>query len=194
MDELLKEHPLDLLHRARYHVRDQIQAHLAAHYLSWAKKRYEEIKSGAREKKLVADPGVAFHVPTELKLPSALCGVSYRNSVFKHPGKLNNQETEFATDLDGLDNVVCWYRNADKGEFALQGHRRPKFNPDFIAFTKSGKIAVLEWKGADRTSNEDTRHKEALGKDWAALDPDKRYFAVIGEENHHEVLREVANL
>lgn len=193
VDELLKEHPLDLLHRARYHVRDQIQAHLSEHYLSWAKACYEEIKSGAGTKELVADPDVAFHVPAELKLPSAQCGTSYRKSVFKHPGKLNNQEAEFATDLDGLENMRCWYRNADKGEFALQGHRRPKFNPDFIAFTESGKVAVLEWKGADRTSNEDTRHKEALGRDWAALDPENRYFAVVGEENHHEVLREVAN-
>jgi hypothetical protein len=104
------------------------------------------------------------------------------------------EQAEFATDLDGLENIVCWYRNADKGEFALQGHRRAKFNPDFIAFTESGKIAVLEWKGADRTSNEDTRHKDALGGDWASLDPEHRYFAVVGEENHHEVVREVANL
>lgn len=194
VDELLKAHPLDLLHRARYHVRDQIRAHLAEHYLNWAKDRYDEIKSGTAGKKLVADSSVAFVVPTELRLPAAQCNTSYRKSVFEYPGKLNNQEAEFATDLDGLDNVLCWYRNADKGEFALQGHRRPKFNPDFIAFTKSGKIAVLEWKGADRTSNEDTRYKEALGNDWAALDPESRYFKVVGEADVHEILREVANL
>lgn len=194
VNELLKEHPLDLLHRARYHVRDQIQAHLAEHYLSWAKDRYDEIKSGTANKKLVADPSVAFVVPTELKLLAAQCNTSYRKSVFEYPGKLNNQEAEFATDLDGLDNILCWYRNADKGEFALQGHRRAKFNPDFIAFTKSGKTVVLEWKGADRTSNEDTRHKDALGNDWAALDPGNRYFKVVGETDHHEILREVANL
>ncbi len=97
-----------------------------------------------------------------IRLPSAHCGGSYRKSAFEHPGKLSNQEAEFVTDLDDLQNVVCWYPNADKGEFALQGHRRPKSNPDFIAFTGSDKIVVLEWKVADRTSNEDARHKEAL--------------------------------
>ena len=121
-------------------------------------------------------------------------GLGVCAEISKHPGKLNKQEAEFATDLDGLENVICWYRNADKGEFALQGHRRPKFNPDFIGFTKSGKIAVLEWKGADRITSDETLYKEALGDDWAALDPENRYFAVVGEENHHEVLREVANL
>lgn len=117
-----------------------------------------------------------------------------QKSVFEYPGKLNNQEADFATDLDGLDNILCWYRNADKGEFALQGHRRPRFNPDFIAFTKSGKTAVLEWKGTNLASNEDTRYKEALGNDWAALDPENRYFRVVGEADHHEILREIANL
>lgn len=132
MDELLKEPPLDLLHRARYQVRDQIQAHLADHYPNWAKDRYDEIKSGAANKKLVADPDVAFVVPTELKLSAAQCNASYRKSVFECPGKLNNQEAEFVTDPDGPDNILCWYRNADKGECALQGHRRAKVNPDFL--------------------------------------------------------------
>lgn len=195
VDELIKDHPLDLLHRARYHARDQIRAHLAEHYLGWARDRYEEIKSGSGNKKLVPDPNVAFKVGREpLRLPAAQCHTSYRKSVFEYPGKLNNQEAEFATDLDGLENIACWYRNADKGEFALQGYRRPKFNPDFIAFTESGKIAVLEWKGANLVTNEETIYKQALGDDWAALDPENRYFKVVGDTDVHEVLREVATL
>ena len=193
-DELLKTHPLDLLHRARYHVRDQIRAHLADHYLNWAKDRYEGIEFGSGANKLVANPNVAFTVPTELRLPAAQCNTSYRKSVFEYPGKLNNQEAEFATDLDGLENVICWYRNADKGEFALQGYRRPKFNPDFIAFIKSGKIAVLEWKGSNLVTNEETLYKETLGNDWAALDSDSRYFKIVGDSDVHEILREVATL
>ena len=55
-------------------------------------------------------------------------------------------------------------------------------------------IAVLEWKGADRTSNEDTRYKEGLANDWAALDPDRRYFRVASKSDVHEILKEVARL
>lgn len=194
VDELLKDNLLDLLHRARYQIRDQIRSHLDDHYLQWAETRYEQIKSDKGDKKLIADPDVAFAVPDEMKLPASQCGTSYSKSVFEYPGKLNNEEAELATDLDGLENIRCWYRNADKGEFALQGHRKPKFNPDFIAFTESGKIAVLEWKGGDRVSNEDTRYKQELGDDWAALDPDNRYFRVVDKTDHHEILREVAAL
>lgn len=200
VNELLKENPLDLLHRARYQIRDQIRARLDDHYLRWTKERYERIKAGGGGgeevggKKLAADPNVAYAVPTEESLPASLCGTSYPKSVFKHPGKLNKEESELATDLDGLENVRCWYRNPDKGGFSLQGYRKPKFNPDFVAFTQSGKVAALEYKGEDRLSNEDTRYKEDLGNDWAALDPDNRYFRVVGKEDVQEVLREVAKL
>ncbi len=194
VDRLLEEHPPGLLHRARYQVRDQIRAHLDAHYLRWAKARYERLKSGEGGKRLVAAPEVAFAVPPETKLPAGQCATSYRKSVFEYPGKLNSEEAELATGLDGLDNLRCWYRNADKGEFALQGYRRARFNPDFIAFTKSGRIAVLEWKGGDRVSNEDTRYKQELGADWAALDPENRYFRVVDKTDRHEVLREIADL
>ncbi len=198
VDELLKEHPLDLLHRARYQVRDHTRARLDDHYLRWTKERYERIKAGGESgdggKRLVADPNVAYAVPIEESLPANQCGTSYRKSVFEYPGKLNKEESEFATDLDGLENVRCWYRNPDKGGFSLQGYRKPKFNTDFVAFTQSGKVAALEYKGEDRLSNEDTLYKEELGDDWAALDPDNRYFRVVGKQDVQEVLREVAKL
>jgi type III restriction enzyme len=46
-----------------------------------------------------------------------------------------------------------------------RGYWKAKFNPDLIAFTHSGKIAVLEYKGEDRVTNEDSRYKERLGND-----------------------------
>ena len=194
VDELLKGHPLDLLHRARYQIRDRIRAQLDAHYLAWTKERYEQIKAGEGGKKLVADPGVIYTVPTEEKLPASQCGTSYRKSVFEYPGKLNKEEAEFATDLDGLENVRCWYRNPDKSGFFLQGHWKAKFNPDFVAFTESGVVAALEYKGEDRLSNEDTLYKQALGEDWASLDPENRYFKVVGKSDVAETLREVSRL
>ncbi len=194
VDELLEDHPLDLLHRARYQVRDRIRSHLEDHYLGWTRERYEGIKQGAGGKRLVADASVAYAVPTEETLPASQCGTSYSKSVFEYPGKLNKEEAELATDLDGLKNVRCWYRNPDKGGFSLQGYWKAKFNPDLVAFTESGKVAALEYKGEDRLSNEDTLYKQALGDDWAALDPENRYFRVVGKSDVAETLREVSRL
>ncbi len=110
------------------------------------------------------------------------------------PGKLNTEELEFAGKLDGLEQRGCWYRNPDKDGFSLQGYWKAKFNPDFIAFTKTGKVAVLEYKGEDRVTNEDSRYKEGLGNDWAALDPEHRYFKMVTKGNMQSTLKEVEAL
>ena len=52
------------------------------------------------------------------------------------------------------------------------------------------KVAALEYKGEDRLSNEDTLYKQALGDDWAALDPENRYFRVVIKFDVAETLRE----
>lgn len=191
LQSLLEDYSPEELYRAKYQIRDRIQRKLDAHYLSWAERTYEKLK---KEGRLTADPGVAYHLPEELELPTGQCTVSFRKSVFEYPGKLNTEELEFAGKLDALDNVSLWYRNPDKNGFALQGYRRTRFNPDFIAFTGSGRIAVLEYKGEDRESNEDTRYKEGLGDDWAALDPERRYFRVVTKANMQGVLKEIQGL
>ena len=73
----------------------------------------------------------------------------------------------FAGKLDTLHNVDCWYRNPDKGGFSLQGYWKAKFNPDLIAFTRGDKVAVLEYKGEDRVSNEDIPNTR---RSWAAIE------------------------
>lgn len=53
---------------------------------------------------------------------------------------------------------------------------------------------MLEWKGEDRVSNEDSRYKETLGNDWAALDPERRYFKIVTKGNMQATLQEIAAL
>jgi len=179
------------LRRARYALRDRLQEALDAHYLARAERNYGRLKAQGA---LVADPGVAYAIPDELELPTSQCTTSFVKSVFEYPGKLNAEEAEFAGRLDALENVLCWYRNPDKDGFSLQGFWKAKFNPDLIAFTRSGKVAVLEYKGEDRVTNEDSRYKERLGDDWAALDPEHRYFKMVTKANMQATLAEVAAL
>lgn len=191
LQKLLEKHTLEDLHRMKYQIRDRIQGSLDAHYRAWAEKRYGELKE---QDILVADTSVAFTIPGKLKLPTSQCTTSFRKSIFEYPGKLNVEETEFAGKLDTLENVACWYRNPDKNGFSLQGYWKAKFNPDLIAFMQSGKVAVLEYKGEDRVTNEDSRYKERLGKDWANLDPERRYFKMVTKDNMQTTLRELQGL
>jgi type III restriction enzyme len=189
--ELQKSYPLDALHRMKYQIRDRLQQSLDARYLSWAEGSYEILKDRGE---LVADPEVSYTVPEKLELPRSHCSTSFRKSVFEYAGKLNAEELEFATKLDGLGNIRCWFRNPDRGGFFLQGYWRAKFTPDFIAFTESGKIGVLEYKGEDRVTNEDSRYKERLGTDWTTLEPEHRYFKMVTRSNMQDTLEEIEEL
>ena len=191
LEKLREKHSLDELHRMKYQIRDRIQQSLNNRYLSRAERSYQELKDSGV---LTPDSETSYRIPDELELPTSQCTVSFQKSIFEYPGKLNAEEQEFAGKLDALDNVARWYRNPDKDGFSLQGYWKAKFNPDLIAFTKSGKIAVLEYKGEDRVTNADSRYKEQLGNDWAALDPERRYFEMVTKGNMQKTLKEVAEL
>ncbi len=191
VEGLVGAYGLEDLYRAKYQIRDQIKQKLDSHYETWTRARYEYLKGDGT---LTAYDGIAYRVPTEIRLPTTQCTTSYRKSVFEYPGKLNEEEADLANKLDRLDNLVCWYRNLDKDGFALQGYWKARFNPDFVAFVKSGKTAVLEYKGENLVTNEDTRYKERLGEDWAALDPGWRYFRLVTKANMQGVLKEVSEL
>lgn len=191
VDELLATYRAEELYRMKYHIRDRLKQNLDEHYVQWAKNSYEHLKGTGN---LVAAPEISFQVPETLELPHSQRTVSFRKSVFEYPGKFNTEEQEFAGKLDALDNVRCWYRNLDKGGFYLQGYHRQKFNPDLIAFMESGKIAVLEWKGMDRSTDAATTYKQKLGYDWQALDPEGRYFEVVTLDNVQGTLNEISRL
>lgn len=84
---------------------------------------------------------------------------------------LNDSEIVLARQLDEHPNVDWWLRNAvqDTDGFRLQGFKRNGFYPDFIVRTKDKKWWVLEYKGADRASNDDSDYKKRLGEAWAKV-------------------------
>jgi type III restriction enzyme len=55
-------------------------------------------------------------------------------------------------------------------------HRTDKFYPDFIAELTDGRILVVEYKGADRWSNDDSKEKRAVGELWADRSQGKCLF------------------
>ena len=76
----------------------------------------------------------------------------------------------------------------------MQGWKSGKFYPDFIAVTNKGNILVLEWKGEDRISNEDTEYKEKIGKIWEKLCGGKSFFFLVHNKNIESVLIQIKKL
>ncbi|MCC7303094.1 MAG: DEAD/DEAH box helicase family protein [Bacteroidia bacterium] len=167
-------------------------------------------RSLVKEKKLVffllTEKG-EFSIPPRIKVRSNKQLVRSDNtpiqrSLFDYVPEedLNDLEKAVAIYLDQQEKLLWWYRNMSRQHYHIQGWKRHKIYPDFIASdTKTtskadyGNVYVLETKGL-HLKNEDTKYKQdvfalcnELGtkKAWKELDldfPDKKFeFQVIFE-------------
>ncbi|MDE0317377.1 MAG: DEAD/DEAH box helicase family protein [Candidatus Poribacteria bacterium] len=87
--------------------------------------------------------------------------------VFK--GEFNNLEENFAVYLDKKEAFQWWHRVAAKQDYFLQGWRRDRVYPDFVAClerdgTDQKRLVVFETKGLHLAGNTDTTYKEKLFK------------------------------
>lgn len=184
---LSKKHKLEELSLNRFRVRERIQEEIQKIIDSYAKETFDKLLA-----KKEIDANSAFYTPEEKILIARLSPEHFQKHLFERSGHLNGEETELAMRLDVLENVEWWYRNREKEDFYLQGWRSGKFYPDFIIKTKSGKYIVVEYKGEDRLSNEDTEYKIELGKLWEKLNSCKNKFYLVGKASMDSVLKEIS--
>jgi len=119
----------------------------------------------------------------------------------------NELEKPVAVYLDEQEKLLWWYRNISKQNYHIQGWKRNKIYPDFIAAKTSetdetdySTVYVLETKGGHLAGNQDTVYKQdvfalcndlATKKSWTEVfndfpDHDFRFQMVNGDEwqNH----------
>lgn len=105
--------------------------------------------------------------------------------------KPEGEEFECACFLDSLEEVEYWVRNIERRpdtSFWLQTSS-DRFYPDFVCKLKDGRVLVVEYKGEDRWTNDDSREKRNIGELWAERSegaclfamPKGRAFQAIGQ-------------
>ena len=104
-------------------------------------------------------------------------------SLYDREASMNNYEQSMIMEVASLENIVFWHRNLERGKgFALNGFSSNHY-PDFILYTKSGNVILLETKG-DVFDNDDSRNKNILGKTWAEKAGENfKYFMVFETKN-----------
>ncbi|OAV68561.1 Restriction endonuclease [Bacteroidales bacterium Barb6XT] len=120
---------------------------------------------------LITDKG-SFTLPSRIKVRSNKQLVRNDNtpiqkSLFDYVPEenINNLEKSVAIYLDEQEKLLWWYRNMSRQDYHIQGWKRTKIYPDFIATDKDeskndyGTIYVLETKGI-HLKNEDTKYKQ----------------------------------
>ncbi|MEI8270346.1 MAG: DEAD/DEAH box helicase family protein [bacterium] len=121
----------------------------------------------------------------------------FNKNLYERIDSINGEEKNFVSriDLGALGNIEFWVRNREKTDpFYIQGWKKGKFYPDFIAVTKKGNILALEWKGEDRISNDDTEYKVSIAKEWEKLGKGKLHFFLVHNKNIDEVLSSIKGL
>lgn len=162
---------------------------------------------------LITDKG-GFVLPSRIKVKSNRQLVRNDNtpiqkSLFDYVPEenINDLEKSVAIYLDEQEKLLWWYRNMSRQDYHIQGWKRNKIYPDFIAADKKkdskddyGTVYVLETKGI-HLKNEDTKYKQdvfALCKElgakkaWKELfdefpDHDFEFQVVFGDEWQNKI-------
>jgi type III restriction enzyme len=138
---------------------------------------------------LVVRPEICFTYDTDpMKYPYPPDNSLYpgQHSFHKHyyptVGELNNHGEEFdcAMFIDTLPEVKAWVRNLDRrprDSFWLQTSS-DRFYPDFVCLLNDDRYLVVEYKGQDRWSNDDSEEKRMIGGVWADRSGGKCLFVM----------------
>lgn len=191
VDYQLKSKSFAELSVNRYLFLDRLGAAINLVLEEYAKKQFDQ---SLVEKKIKAQSFETFPETIMLRQETPQ---EFNKNYYAKIDKLNKEELNFVErlDLDTLPNIEFWVRNREKQDpFFIQGWKKGKFYPDFVALTESGNIVAFEWKGEDRISNDDTGYKVAIGEMWAKLGKGKLHFFLVHNGNIEEVLNSLKAL
>jgi type III restriction enzyme len=77
------------------------------------------------------------------------------------------EEFQCARALDMIDSVKFWVRNVVHPTQFWMPTSTNRTYPDFVTRLEDGRLLVIEYKGGDRFSNDDSEEKRSIGDLWA---------------------------
>lgn len=96
--------------------------------------------------------------------------------------KASGEEFECAMAIDSLPQVKFWVRNPVHRGFALPlAHQN--FYPDFIVQLNDERILLVEYKGEQLKSNDDSKEKRLIGEHWENLSKGQCLFLMAVKQN-----------
>lgn len=171
VDKLVKKNSLSVLFSRKFTLRDALADEINRIIDEEAEKKFNSVK-----KDLLFSKDCYHTIGQEVEIYNPILGENFNHPLFEQVDQMNDEELALARKLDTSDDIAWWFRNMDNDGFYLQGERRFRFYPDFIAKTKSGQIIVLEYKGRQYKGAEDTEWKNRIGEIWEKLGDTQFYW------------------
>ena len=120
----------------------------------------------------VCDDRLGFKIPKHRKAAQeeSVERHNYKKNLYNgvDASSLNSLEKKVASLLDEQEKLLWWFKNGvSRHSYAIQGWRKDKIRPDFIAAKKKERdeveiVYVLESKGKHLVGNEDTTYKKSV--------------------------------
>jgi type III restriction enzyme len=176
-----KKYSVQELFKNMYRVREELIKHLNEVELDKALPTFNDLV----KKKKISLNSYFLDLPEKIEIGNP-DDANFNKHLYTKAGILNSEEKKLAEKIDLHENVKWWYRSIEKDTehgLYLQGWQRDKFYPDFIVKTKSGKYLLVEYKGENLLTNEDTKYKITLGKKWESLTPSNYLFYLVAKGN-----------
>ena len=189
MEKLLVRHKLNKLSAHRYPIKESTERKINEIVDDLTGKKFDELV----QKKLLVVAGEQFNLGETISLLQ-VSSDSFDKHLYEKAGKMNTEEAEFAGRLNASENLRWWFRNPEMSGFYIQGWKKNKFYPDFIAKTKSGKYILLEYKGQHIATGEDSDYKKAVGEKWEKLSGDKYHFEWVEKNSIDSVVNKISKL
>jgi type III restriction enzyme len=162
---------IDRIAAEKFRLAESIQARIGQHRNTKRAASYERFLF-AQDAKVETSPERTVTIDPSYYSPNWFYEGSYRFK--RHVGRVgelksDGEEFDCAVFIDSHSKVKRWIRNIDRRplhSFWLQTST-DRFYPDFVVEIGQGRWLVVEYKGKDRWSDDDSREKRRLGELWA---------------------------
>jgi len=144
---------------------------------------YQEVIFDEADGQVLVSGDKAFRFDPDRYPANSICPRSnfFEKHFFEQVGDLKGEGEEFdcAMLIDNLDEVEFWIRNLERSNTSFWlPTSTDRFYPDFVVKLKDGRLLVVEYKGADRWSNDDSREKRRIGELWESKSGGTCLFAM----------------
>lgn len=194
---LIEERKLSLgdLILNRWRLRDATEQAISHHRRQVIEQEYQRMLLPECEPPIEVDPTFCFLFDNN-NYPATRYydgPIRFRNHFYMMPGQMNGEEAECAAFIDGLEEVEYWVRNLDREDYSFwMPTSTDKFYPDFVVRLKDGRILVVEYKGADRWSDDDSKEKRLIGEVWEKRSGGRCLFIMPKGKDFNAIRQKIA--
>lgn len=189
---------LERLVHDKYRLREAVAAKIDSHRRKAHFSAYQALLFSDGAGSVTVTPEICFSFDPLLYPYGTLYQGAYKFKKHYYPQvdlKAEGEEFECAQFLDTLPEVKFWVRNIERRpshSFWLPTSS-DKFYPDFVCLLNDGRFLVVEYKGEDRWSNDDSKEKRDIGGLWEARSSGKCLFVMPKGKRFEEITAKIVS-